>query len=59
MDHLNIVKQAVEVAFSCGKISKLEDIRLILISLDIIEEKLKPAAQPAAAGPIMQYDNIK
>jgi len=59
MDHLNIVKQAVEVAFSCGKISKLEDIRLILISLDIIDEKLKAAAQPAAAGSIIKHDTIK
>ena len=56
MDHLNIVKQAVEVAFSCGKITKLEDIRLILISLDIIEEKLKAAAPPAAGTEKMQYD---
>jgi len=59
MDHLNIVKQAVEVAFSCGKINKLEDIRLILISLDIIDEKLKSAAQPAAAGSIIKQDTIK
>jgi hypothetical protein len=48
MDHLNVLKQAIELSFSCGKISKLEDIKLILISLDIIEEKLKAAAQPAA-----------
>ena len=48
MDHLNVIKQAIELSFSCGKISKLEDIRLILISLDIIEEKLKAAGQPAA-----------
>lgn len=41
MDHLSVVKQAVEIAFSCGKITKLEDIKLILISFDIIEEKLK------------------
>ena len=59
MDHLNIVKQTVEVAFSCGKISKLEDIRLIIISLDIIDEKLKAAAQPAAASPIIKHDTIK
>lgn len=41
MDHLNVVKQTIEIAFSCGKISKLEDIKLILISLDNIEERLK------------------
>jgi hypothetical protein len=59
MDHFNIVKQAIEVSFSCGKITKLEDIRLILISLDIIEEKLKAASHPAVAAPIMQYDTKK
>ena len=59
MDHLNIVKQAVEVSFSCGKISKLEDIRLILISLDIIEEKLKEVARKVAEAPIMQYETKK
>lgn len=48
MDHLNVIKQALEIAFSSGKITKLEDIKIILISLDIIEEKLKAPA--AAAG---------
>lgn len=49
MDHLNVIKQAIEISFSCGKISKLEDIKILLISLDIIEERLKAPATAAAA----------
>jgi hypothetical protein len=41
MEDLNILKQALELAFSCGKICKLEDIRLLMIALQNIEEKLK------------------
>lgn len=40
MQDLNLIKQVVQVAFASGKLTNLEEIKLILISLEKIEEKV-------------------
>jgi hypothetical protein len=40
MKELDILKQVLQLAFSSGKISNLEEIKLILIALEKIEEKV-------------------
>ena len=41
MDELNVIKQVIQVAFASGKLTNLEEIEVILISLKKIESKLK------------------
>jgi len=40
MQSINILKQVVQVAFASGKITNLEEIKLIIIALEKIEEKV-------------------
>jgi hypothetical protein len=40
MKELNVVKQVVQVAFASGKLTNLEEIKIILIALEKIEEKV-------------------
>jgi hypothetical protein len=44
MQEFDIIKQVVQVAFSSGKLSNLEENKLILITLEKIEDKLKRLA---------------
>jgi hypothetical protein len=41
MEELNVIKQVIQVAFASGKLTNLEEIKIILISLEKIESKLK------------------
>ena len=41
MEELNVIKQVVQVAFASGKLTNLEEIKVILIALEKIESKLK------------------
>lgn len=41
MEELNVIKQVIQVAFASGKITNLEEIKVILIALEKIESKLK------------------
>jgi len=41
MEELNVIKQVIQVAFASGKLTNLEEIKVILISLEKIESKLK------------------
>ena len=41
MEELNVIKQVIQVAFASGKLTNLEEIKVILIALDKIENKLK------------------
>jgi hypothetical protein len=41
MDELNVIKQVIQVAFASGKITNIEEIKVILIALEKIESKLK------------------
>ena len=38
MKELDVLKQVVQVAFASGKLTNLEEIKLILIALEKIEE---------------------
>jgi hypothetical protein len=40
MKELNVVKQVVQIAFASGKLTNLEEIKIILIALEKIEEKV-------------------
>lgn len=40
MQDLNLIKQVIQVAFASGKLTNLEEIKLILISIEKIEEKI-------------------
>jgi hypothetical protein len=40
MQELNVIKQVVQVAFSSGKLTNLEEIKIILIALEKIEQKV-------------------
>jgi len=40
MQELNVLKQVVQVAFASGKLTNLEEIKVILISIEKIEEKI-------------------
>ena len=40
MQELNVLKQVVQVAFASGKLTNLEEIKLILIAIEKIEEKV-------------------
>jgi len=41
MEELNVIKQVIQVAFASGKLTNLEEIKVILIALEKIETKLK------------------
>jgi hypothetical protein len=41
MEELNVIKQVIQVAFASGKLTNLEEIKIILIALEKIESKLK------------------
>jgi hypothetical protein len=41
MDELNVIKQVIQVAFASGKLTNLEEIKVILIAFEKIESKLK------------------
>ena len=41
MEELNVIKQVIQVAFASGKLTNLEEIKVILISLEKIESKIK------------------
>jgi hypothetical protein len=41
MEELNVIKQVIQVAFASGKLTNLEEIKVILISIEKIESKLK------------------
>jgi hypothetical protein len=41
MNELNIIKQVVQLAFTSGKISNLDEIKTIVTAIDILESKLK------------------
>jgi hypothetical protein len=43
MEELNVIKQVIQVAFASGKLTNLEEIKVILIALEKIETKLKDA----------------
>jgi hypothetical protein len=40
MQELNVLKQVVQVAFASGKLTNLEEIKLILIAIEKIEKKI-------------------
>jgi hypothetical protein len=40
MKEIDILKQVVQVAFASGKLTNLEEIKIILIALEKIEEKV-------------------
>jgi hypothetical protein len=40
MQELNVIKQVIQVAFASGKLTNLEEIKVILIAIDKIEEKV-------------------
>jgi hypothetical protein len=40
MQELNVIKQVIQVAFASGKLSNLEEIKVILIAIEKIEEKV-------------------
>ena len=40
MQELNVIKQVVQVAFASGKLTNLEEIKVILIAIEKIEEKV-------------------
>jgi len=40
MESLNILKQVVQVAFSSGKITNIEEIKAIVIAIQQLEEQL-------------------
>jgi hypothetical protein len=40
MQELNVIKQVYQVAFASGKLTNLEEIKVILIALEKIEEKV-------------------
>ena len=40
MESLNILKQVVQVAFSSGKITNIEEIKAIVIALEKLENQL-------------------
>lgn len=40
MEELNVIKQVVELAFASGRIKKLEEIKIVIIALQKLEEKL-------------------
>jgi hypothetical protein len=41
MEELNVIKQVIQIAFASGKLTNLEEIKVILIALEKIESKLK------------------
>jgi hypothetical protein len=41
MEELNVIKQVIQLAFASGKLTNLEEIKVILIALEKIESKLK------------------
>jgi len=41
MEELNVIKQVIQVAFASGKLTNLDEIKVILIALEKIESKLK------------------
>ena len=41
MEELNVIKQVIQVAFASGKLTNIEEIKVILIALEKIESKLK------------------
>jgi hypothetical protein len=41
MEELNVLKQVIQIAFASGKLTNLDEIKVILISLEKIESKLK------------------
>jgi len=41
MEELNVIKQVIQIAFASGKLTNLEEIKVILIALEKIETKLK------------------
>jgi len=40
MKEFNVLKQVVQVAFASGKLTNLEEIKIILIAIEKIEEKI-------------------
>jgi hypothetical protein len=40
MQELNVIKQVIQVAFASGKLTNLEEIKVILITIEKIEEKI-------------------
>jgi hypothetical protein len=40
MESLNILKQVVQVAFSSGKITNIEEIKAIVVAIDTLEKEL-------------------
>lgn len=40
MQEINVIKQVYQVAFASGKLTNLEEIKVILIALEKIEEKV-------------------
>jgi len=44
MEELNVIKQVIQVAFASGKLTNLEEIKVILIALEKIESKLKDSS---------------
>jgi hypothetical protein len=40
MQELNVIKQVIQVAFASGKLTNLEEIKVILIAIEKIEEKV-------------------
>ncbi len=40
MEELSVIKQVITVAFSSGKITNLEEIKMIIIALEKLENKL-------------------
>ena len=40
MQDLNVIKQVIQVAFASGKLTNLEEIKVILIAIENIEKKV-------------------
>lgn len=41
MEELNVIKQVIQVAFASGKLTNLEEIKVILIAIEKLEKKVK------------------
>jgi hypothetical protein len=44
MDELNVIKQVIQIAFASGKLTNLDEIKVILVSLEKLETKLQAPA---------------
>jgi hypothetical protein len=44
MEELNVLKQVIQIAFSSGKLTNLDEIKVILVAIEKLETKLQAPA---------------